>query len=133
MGLENEIEALLATDRAWAQAAAGDDIDQICEFWSDDSVLYDVFGSGQNVVGLEAIRAFVTKARSQPGRSLRWTPTEAFVSATGDVGCTRGTHELTYPGDDGQPVTIRGTYTNIWKKSADGRWQCAFETHEADQ
>ena len=127
--IDSQIQQLLGTDRAWAEAARGDDIGRICSFWSDDAVLYNVMGSGMQVEGLDSIRVFVTKMRSIPGRSISWTPTDGFVSASGDVGATRGTSEVTAPGEDGKPVTRRGTYFNVWKKNAKGEWKCAFETH----
>jgi len=127
--LDAEIQRLLETDRAWAEAARGDDIDRICSFWSDDAVLFNMLGTGMRIEGIEDIRGLVTRSRSTPGRSLSWTPREAFVSLAGDVGATRGTHEHTAPGPDGTPVTKHGTYFNVWKKNANGEWKCAFETH----
>lgn len=126
--LDAEIGKLLATDRAWAEAAAGDDVDKICTFWSDDAVLYNVFGSGKNVVGKEAIRAMVVKRRSVPGNSISWAPASGYVNESGDVGATRGTGTVIRPQPDGTIDTLVGGYFNVWKK-VDGEWKCAFETH----
>lgn len=127
--IDSQIQQLLETDRDWAEAARGEDIDRICSYWSDDAVLHNVLGSGNRVEGIENIRDLVTKSRSIPGRSMTWTPMEAFVSASGDVGATRGTYTHTAPGSNGEPLTRHGTYFNVWTKNADGEWKCAFETH----
>lgn len=132
LDLETAIEQLLATDREWAEAARGNDIDRICEFWADDAVLYNLFGSGRRVVGKAAIKEMVTTSRSQPGRSLSWTPVEAFISSTGDIGSTRGTYEVTRPDEDGSIISATGEYFNTWRRSGDGSWKCVFETHTAD-
>jgi len=132
LDLEKAIKQLLATDREWAKIAEGDDIDRICEFWTDDAVLYNLFGSGGRVVGKSAIKEMVTTSRAQPGRSLSWTPVEAFVSAKGDIGSTRGTYEVNRPDEGGNIITITGKYFNTWRRSEDGSWKCTFETHIAD-
>lgn len=132
LDFETAIEQLLATDREWAEVARGDDIDRICEFWAEDAVLYNLFGSGRRVVGKDAIKELLTANRAQPGRSLNWTPIEAFVSATGNIGSTRGTYEVTRPDDDGNKIAITGEYFNTWRRSEDGSWKCTFETHTAD-
>jgi ketosteroid isomerase-like protein len=129
VNLNSEIEVLLATDREWAETARGENIDSICGFWTEDAGLYSVFGSGTRVEGKDQIRALVTKSRSQPGRSLTWEPVEAFVDVSGEVGGTRGTFEITSPGEDGKPVTRTGEYFNVWQKSEDNAWKCAIETH----
>lgn len=129
LDIDSEVNELLAVDREWAETAQGGDIDRICDFWTEDAVLYNLFGSGRRVAGKDIIREFVIKSRSQPGRSLKWTPIEAFVTMFGDVGCTKGTYEVVLPGEDGRPVTRNGEYFNVWKKSGSGQWKCAIETH----
>jgi len=127
--VETNIEKLLATDRAWSDAARGNDIDRICSFWSHDAVLFDVFGSGKNIAGIDNIRELVTRRRATVGRSLFWTPVDGFVSGDGDIGATRGTFEVTAPDEKGELVTTHGTYFNVWRKTESEEWKCVFETH----
>ena len=127
--VDTEIEKLLDTDRAWSEAAGGDNIDSILTFWSDDAVLFNVFKSGKNIVGKKAIEAMVRKRRSVPGSHISWTPTEGYVSGDGDVGATRGVGTVINTKPDGTADTLKSTYFNVWKK-VDGQWKCAFETHE---
>jgi ketosteroid isomerase-like protein len=128
MTITKETEALLATDREWAEAVKGEDLERVFAYWTDDAVLYSVFGSGMNVVGKDEIRRLVAQRRGQSGPP-EWEPLEAFVDASGEVGATRGTYKVTVPGPDDKPVTRTGEYFNIWKKGSDGTWKCAIETH----
>ena len=59
-----EQAALLNADKEWATAAAGNDIEQILTFWTNDAVIY--FPNVPIVSGKEAIRQFVTNNRKNP-------------------------------------------------------------------
>ena len=117
---------LIETDRQWVAAAAGDDIDDILTFWTDDAIIY---AAGRPpVVGKPAIREFITKARSNPGSSIDWKTDEAVVGHLGYLGYTRGPYEMTMPGADGSLTTQRGHYICIWRRQADV-WRCRMEYH----
>jgi ketosteroid isomerase-like protein len=120
-----EQAALLNADKEWATAAAGDDIEDILTFWTDDAVIY--FPNVPIVSGKEAIRQFVTNNRKKPGFSLTWEPTEAVVSALGDIGYTAGRGQLSINDSEGNLITRKMNYVCIWKKQADGSWKCSRE------
>lgn len=120
-----EQAALLNADKEWATAAAGNDIEQILTFWTNDAVIY--FPNVPIVSGKEAIRQFVTNNRKKPGFSLKWEPTEAVVSAAGDLGYTKGTFQLAVSDSAGNPRNASGNYVCIWKKQSDGLWRCSLE------
>lgn len=120
-----EQAALLNADKEWAAAAAGGDIEHILTFWTDDAVIY--FPNAPVVSGKEAIRQFITSNRKKLGFSLRWEPTEAVVSASGDMGYTAGTAQLSINDPEGNLVTRKGNYICIWEKQADGAWKCSRE------
>lgn len=125
VNLENEKNALLEADRAWAAAAAAGNVDQILPFWTDDAVIYF---PGQPVVsGKEAISEFVTSSRSNPAFSISWTPQEARVAESGELGYTLGASRVSLPGPQGTSVTRNGNYLCIWRKQADGSWKCSVE------
>jgi ketosteroid isomerase-like protein len=59
-----------------------------------------------------------------PGFHVTWRPDSGVVSRSGDLGYTYGVNEFTAPDSTGKPVTTRGRYLTVWRKSSDGRWQC---------
>ena len=123
--LEAERTALLGTDKEWAEAAATSDMERLLSFWTEDAVIYPA--GAPAVVGKEAIREFIHRSRSLPGFSVSWEPTQAVVSDSGNIGYTLGTTEFTVNDAEGKPISNRGKYVLIWKKQADGSWECAVD------
>ena len=126
LNLKAERQELLDTDRAWASAAAAGDVQSLTDFWADDAINY--FPNAPVAKGREAIEALVRRNRSRPGFSLKWEAAEAVVAASGDLGYTSGTFELSVNGDNGEPVRQTGHYVCIWKKLSNGLWKCVVET-----
>jgi len=119
-------EQLLDTDKEWAQAATTGDLERIVSYWTDDAVIY---APGEApVAGKEAIRAYVGASLKIPGFAIRWTPTRAEVSASGDLGYTIGTNALTLPAAQGGSTTVEGRYVTVWRKERDGRWRCVIDS-----
>lgn len=128
--LEAERASLREADLEWAAVAAeGKDVDRIVSYWSDDAT---VFAPSEPLVkGKAAIREFVSRSLSVPGFSVSWRPTEVVVAPSGHLGYTTGENPFTFPGDDGNLVTVRGRYVTVWRKTADGRWECVIDIWNA--
>ena len=123
---QESLARLIETNRQWVAAAAGDNVDNVVSFWTDDATIY---AAGRSpIVGKPAIREFITKLRSNPGSSIEWTTDEAVVGHLGYLGYTRGPYELKMPGPDGSLTTQRGHYICIWRRHAD-EWRCSIEYH----
>ena len=123
---QEALARLIETARQWAAAAAGEDIDNILTFCTDDAAIY---AAGRRpVVGKHAVRDYVPKARSHPPSSIEWTTDEAVVGHLGYLGYTRGPYELTIPAADGKLTTQRGHYICIWRRDADV-WRCTMKYH----
>lgn len=58
---------------------------------------------------------------------LTWTPTEATMGPSGDVGYTWGHFEGHSKDANGNPVTTSGRYITIWRKQADGNWKVVLD------
>lgn len=58
---------------------------------------------------------------------LTWTPTDAVMGASGDVGWTWGHFEGTSKDANGNPVKTTGRFITIWRKQADGSWKVALD------
>jgi ketosteroid isomerase-like protein len=78
------------------------------------------------IQGRQTIRAHL---ESGPvGAVLVWTPLQADVSRSRDLGYTFGTYELRIPGTNGPPTVRHGKYVSIWKRQADGSWKIVVDT-----
>ena len=123
VNVEQERTALLALDREWSQSAK--DIDKFMSYFAADASVYP---PGMPVeTGAAAIRETFTKMGAAPGFALQWTPTKAEVSASGDLGSTAGTYEMTMGG-----VAEKGKYVTVWKKQPDGAWKVTDDIFNTD-
>jgi len=118
--------ALLQTDIEWArQAALGKDVERIVSFWADDAVVYPP--REVPVVGKVAIRKYVAGSLKVPWFSINWKPAQVVVAASGEVGYTSGTNEITSPDGNGKVMTSRGRYLTVWRRTATGSWRCVVD------
>jgi ketosteroid isomerase-like protein len=58
---------------------------------------------------------------------LTWTPTEAVMGPSGDMGYTWGHFEGHSKDAQGNPVTTSGRYMSIWRKQPDGSWKVVLD------
>ena len=58
---------------------------------------------------------------------LTWTPTDALMSPSGDMGYTWGHFEGHSKDANGNPVTTTGRYITIWRKQTDGSWKVVLD------
>lgn len=128
VNVEQERNALLAVDREWSQTTP--DINKFLSYYAADASVYP---QGMPIAtGSEAIRDALTKMSSMPGFALQWTATKADVSASGDLGYTTGTYQMTMNDAAGKPMTEKGKYVTVWKKQADGQWKVTNDIFNAD-
>lgn len=116
------MEELRRRDSAWAAAAsAGEDVDLIVSFWTEDAV---VIPPGMPPLkGMDAIRDYVAGAFATPGFSITWKTTEFGVAGSGELAYGIGTNRVTIPAEDGALLTIDGRAVALWRKDA-GVWRC---------
>jgi ketosteroid isomerase-like protein len=58
---------------------------------------------------------------------LTWTPTDALMGPSGDMGYTWGHFEGHSKDANGNPVTTTGRYMTIWRKEASGQWKVVLD------
>lgn len=123
VNVEQERTALMAVDREWSQTTK--DPDKFVSYFADGASIYP---PGMPLItGKDAIRKGYGEMAAAPGFALSWTPTKADVAASGDLGNTSGTYEMTMGG-----ATEKGKYVTTWKKQADGTWKVADDIFNAD-
>ncbi len=58
---------------------------------------------------------------------LTWTPTDAMMGPSGDMGYTWGHFEGRSKDANGNPVVTSGRYMTIWRKEPDGSWKFVLD------
>lgn len=58
---------------------------------------------------------------------LTWTPTDAMMGPSGDMGYTWGHYEGRSKDANGNPVLTSGRYITMWRKQADGTWKVVLD------
>lgn len=122
--LEQEREAMLAADRAFAEEVAEGGAEAWTSFFAADGRM---LGSDGWVVGQNAILEYAGVMFADSTAHLSWTPEVAEVAYYGDMGYTIGTYEYVQGDPEGDFVRSNGTYVTIWRKQADGTWKIAVD------
>src|SRR5438132_788710 len=90
---------LMDQDRAWSQTTK--ELDKFLSYYADDASVYP---PGMPIAtGTAAIKTAFTAIASMPGFGLKWSATRSEVSASGDVGYTVGSYEMTMNDPGGKP------------------------------
>jgi ketosteroid isomerase-like protein len=77
--------------------------------------------------------AIVKSAKWDPKvYQLTWTPTEAEMGPSGDMGYTWGHYEGKSKDANGNPVLTSGRYMTIWRKGKDGSWKVVLDAGAND-
>jgi ketosteroid isomerase-like protein len=126
--VEDQRSTLLDLDREWSQTRP--DMEKFLSYYASDASFYPQ--GMQRVTGSESIRATITTINSTPGFSIQWSPAKADVSASGDLGYTSGTYEITTNNATGKPVIENGKYVEVWKKQSNGQWKVVEDIFNAD-
>ena len=72
---------------------------------------------------LEGLVAIAKSANWDPKvYQLTWTPTDARMGPSGDMGYTWGHFEGHSKDAAGNPVTTTGRYVTVWRREKDGSW-----------
>jgi len=112
-----DLEARFAKDVAARGGAA------FADWFAPDGV---ALGNGAApVVGKVAIAKSTTWTPQQ--YQLTWTPTDAAMGPSGDMGYTWGHFEGHSKDANGNPVTTTGRYITIWRKQPDGSWKVLLD------
>ena len=121
--------ALFRADKAWSQAAARRDVEEVLSFWTDDA---SVFPPGQPpVVGKEALRRYVTGGFAMPGFSIQWETSAFEVSAAGDIAYGVGTNVVTINDPQGKTDHRAGTRRYRVAQGNGRPWRCVVDIWNA--
>lgn len=114
----SDLDALVATERAFSRAAAElGTRDAFLAFMADDSI---VFAPGP----VNGRKSWEPRPK-RPGL-LSWQPSYADISAAGDMGYDMGPWEFRPDGAGGKPAAF-GNFMTVWKKQPDGSFKFALD------
>jgi len=125
---DRDTNILMQAERDFAKATAEHGVDGWMEFMAPNAVEL----SAEPLVGLDQIRAGMTKQFKLPGFKISWEPTTAEFLGQGDVGYAVGRYEVRFTGDDGTPKVRKGTYLTTWQKQDDGSWKVVSDIGSPD-
>ncbi len=122
VNVEAEKIDLMEADRAFSDMSEKEGMKAAYLEYTDSNVIL-LRPNLMPVTGADAIDFLITI--DDTGYIFNWEPQRAHVSAMGDMGFTYGVYGL-HPKD--VDTTYYGTYVNIWKKQADGKWKLALDS-----
>lgn len=125
---DRDPRVLMQAERAFAKATAERGVDGWMEFMAPNAVEL----SAEPLVGLDQIRAGMTKQFKLPGFKITWEPTKAEFLGQGDVGYAVGRYEVSFTGDDGKPHVSKGSYLTTWQQQRDGSWKVVSDIGSSD-
>jgi ketosteroid isomerase-like protein len=94
------------------------------EWFADDGV--EMSNGQAPVIGRVAIAK--STQWSPKDYQLTWTPTDALMGPSGDMGYTWGHYEGHSKDANGNPVTVSGRYLSIWRKEPSGEWKVVLDS-----
>ena len=113
---------LMAADMAFSEMSEKEGMKAAYLEYSDSNVVL-LRPNVMPITGADAIDFLITIDDSE--YTFNWEPQRAMVSQGGDMGFTYGVYGL-HPKD--MDTTFYGTYVNVWKKQADGKWKLALDS-----
>jgi ketosteroid isomerase-like protein len=116
--------ALREADRAMDRAVAAHDAAAFAALVDEEAL----WGGAESLLdGRAAVAAAWSRFTGPSGASLRWSPVEAVLSRSGDLGYTVGTWRLEKKAPDGKVQSAEGRYLTVWRKGKDGAFRAVFD------
>jgi ketosteroid isomerase-like protein len=112
-----ELEARFAKDVAARGGAA------FADWFAGDGVALG--NAAAPLIGNVAIAR--SAAWSPKNYQLTWTPTDAMMGPSGDMGYTWGHFEGHSKDANGNAVTTSGRYITMWRREPDGKWKVVLD------
>jgi ketosteroid isomerase-like protein len=117
--------AVLEADRAFDRDVATGGAKAWASYFAPDGKMFRA--NATITQGRAEIEQLMAPFFGQPDVSLRWQPTFADASASGDLGYTTGESTTRGRDEQGRVVESRGRYVTIWKRQTDGSWKVALD------
>jgi ketosteroid isomerase-like protein len=123
-------DTLRQLEADFMKAAAERGTDGYMSYYAEDAVEVP---NGAGAIHGKANIAKTMGFLNDKNNRLTWSPVDAGISTSGDLGWTSGTYEFRSVDKDGQPTISHGKYTSIWKKQPDGGWKVVLDMGNASE
>jgi uncharacterized protein (TIGR02246 family) len=121
--------AIRDADAQWSKTAGTNDLDGTVAYYVDDASL--LAPNAPIATGKQAIRAVWAQLLG-PGTSISWQASKVEVARSGDLSYILGNYQLTMKDPQGNPVTDKGKFVEVWKKQTDGKWKVVADIFNSD-
>lgn len=117
-----DLEAIRAIEASLSNAMQANDIETALSVYAPNAAF--IVSGEELTTSEEARRAGFEAMIADPNMALSLSPSDAGVSASGDLAYTTATYAFTYtdPATQ-QPVTSNGHNLTVWRKDEEGRWR----------
>jgi ketosteroid isomerase-like protein len=122
--------ALLKADRDFAQATAERRLEGFASFLEED--VTSIRPNSPVLKGKNALLERWSGILQDPTATISWKPLRAVIAASGDLGFTVGSYEVTRDSGQGKKAAGSGKYITIWRKQPDGTWKVTFDSGVQD-
>ena len=122
--------ALRAALEEWSGAAEAKDAEKFASFYAADGIL--MLENAPDAHGMAALLQGTTYMMSDPNFSLSFAPDRVVVARSGDLAYDIGSYTQTVSDPEGNPVTQKGQYVDVWQKNAAGEWKVAVDAPVSD-
>ncbi|MDK9736000.1 DUF4440 domain-containing protein [Vibrio sp. D404a] len=128
----NSIETLMELERESYYKAMSKDFVWLRELHAKNALMFNPGSAAERADDIFAKRIAETGGKPQaPSDAFPrffWEPTEAFVSASDDMGWVHGVITITHENDNVE----YGKYVSVWVKE-DGKWKVVAEIRNMNQ
>lgn len=111
---------LVAADSAFAARAAAAGLTDAFVAWAAPNAVA-LNDDADPVYGPEAIGRVMAELPSDA--TLAWTPIQAVIASSGDLGFTVGSWTYRAPAKTGAPAAASGKYLTVWGRQPSGQWR----------
>ena len=117
-------------DDEWSKAVGSRDVEKATSYYSEDAVVMPP--NIPTLTGKEPIRTLWRSMLESPAFSGGWKATKVEVARSGDLAYVSGNYEFKETDPNGNPMTDKGKYLEVWKKQSDGSWKCVADMFSSD-
>jgi uncharacterized protein (TIGR02246 family) len=121
--------AIRDADTQWSKTAAAGDLEGTVSYYTDDASL--LAPNAPVASGKPAIHA-VWAGLLGPGTSISWQANKVEVARSSDLAYIQGTYQLSMKDAQGNPVSDKGKFVEVWKKQPDGKWKVVADIFNSD-
>ena len=122
--------AIRKADEDWATAAQTKQVASWLAYYTDDAVVLppnDKVATTKDDIGKVVGQLLIL-----PDLKIGWQAVKIEVARSGELGYAHGTYQIAFSDPNGNQITDRGKYLEIWKKQPDGSWKCSVDTWNSD-